>query len=107
HGKIPGIGAQFASDDLAHRLKVSSGVLVLDVYPGSEAEKVGLNPTRRDFRSNIIRGDIIQAVNDKPVKTTKDLFDALDQYKVADTVKLKMLRGQDTVELSVKLEAVD
>jgi len=108
HGKIvqPGIGAQFAGDDLARRLRVS-GVLVLDVNPGSEAEKAGLRPTRRDIRGDIIRGDIIQAVNDKPVKTTKDLFDALEQYKVGDTVKLKMLRGQDTVELSVKLEAVD
>ncbi|XP_020597220.1 protease Do-like 8, chloroplastic, partial [Phalaenopsis equestris] len=62
-----GLNIEVASDLVANQLNVRKGALVLQVTANSLAAKAGLLPTRRGFTGNILLGDIILAVDEKPV----------------------------------------
>ena len=83
-----------------------AGVLIVSVLPGSPAEKAGLQPTRRDAAGQLHLGDIITAIDDKPVKSVNDLFAALERHKVGDTITVKVLRDGEPQDVPVTLEAV-
>jgi S1-C subfamily serine protease len=72
----------------------------------SPAAKAGLHPTRRDDNGRIELGDLIVAIEDKPVQSSKDLLNVLDQHQVGDTVKLKIRRDGQEQEVNVTLEAI-
>ncbi|XP_017438804.1 protease Do-like 8, chloroplastic isoform X3 [Vigna angularis] len=74
------------------------------VPANSLAAKAGLNPTTRGFAGNIVLGDIIVAVDNKPVKSKAELLKALDEYNVGDKVVLMVQRGSEKLELPVVLE---
>jgi len=62
-GNWRGIEVQEITPDIAQRLKIAekSGVAVINVEPGSPADIAGLT-----------RGDVITAINKKPVKNVSD-----------------------------------
>jgi S1-C subfamily serine protease len=107
HGKIvrPKLGVQVAEDELARQLGVDEGALVIKVQPGSPAERAGLQGTRRDEEGRLHLGDIITAVGDKAVQRGKDLFAALEQYKVSDTVRITFIRDGERRQVNVQLQA--
>ncbi|EFJ43542.1 trypsin family [Volvox carteri f. nagariensis] len=108
NGKVvrPSLDAQIASDSVAQRLKVGRGALIQAVSSGGAADKAGLLPTRRGL-SGIITGDVIQAVNGRPVNSGGDLLVALDGLAAGDTAKVKVIRSTDQglqeLELSIVL----
>jgi len=106
HGRLirPGIGIAMADDQIARRLGVT-GVLVINVKPGSSAEAAGLRGTRR-IREEIVFGDIILAVDGRKVSSYNDLRNAMDRYKVGDTVSLTIEREGRQIQLRVVLEEV-
>ncbi|KAL8231515.1 hypothetical protein R6Q57_001293 [Mikania cordata] len=73
-GKVvrAGLNVDIAPDLIANQLNVRNGALILQV-PASV--KVGLLPTTRGFAGNIVLGDIIAAVDNKPVYTPVDRID--------------------------------
>lgn len=73
--------------------QVENGVRFSDVRPGSPAAKAGLKA-----------GDVLIQFGDKPIKNLYDFTDALRRSKVGDVVEVKVLRGQETVTATVKLE---
>ena len=83
-----------------------NGVLVLEVRPDSPAAKAGLRPTRRSESNRIELGDVITAVDGKPVKTANNLVDVLDQHKVGDKVSLTIIRDGKEQQLEVTLDEV-
>nr|GMC97267.1 protease Do-like 8, chloroplastic [Ipomoea batatas] len=99
-----GLNIDFAPDAIANQLNVRNGALVLLVPGNSLAAKAGILPTTRGFAGNIVLGDIIEAVDNKPVRNKADLYKVLDDYNVGDKVQLKIRRGNENVELSVVLE---
>jgi S1-C subfamily serine protease len=101
----PGIGIQIAEDQIAERLGVT-GVLVVDVIPGSTAAKAGIRPTRREGSGRVQLGDIITAIDGKKVESSNDLFLSLERYKVGDVVTISILRDGKPIETRVALEAV-
>ncbi|KAF5725343.1 protease Do-like 8 chloroplastic [Tripterygium wilfordii] len=105
-GKVvrAGLNVDIAPDVVANQLNVRNGALVLLVPGNSLAAKVGLLPTTRGFAGNIVLGDIIIAVDNKPVKSKAELYKVLDDYSVGDKVLLKIKRGSETLELPIKLE---
>ncbi|XP_052723640.1 protease Do-like 8, chloroplastic isoform X2 [Vigna angularis] len=105
-GKVvrAGINVDIAPDLIANQLNVRNGALVLLVPANSLAAKAGLNPTTRGFAGNIVLGDIIVAVDNKPVKSKAELLKALDEYNVGDKVVLMVQRGSEKLELPVVLE---
>jgi S1-C subfamily serine protease len=107
YGKItrPGIGVQIAEEQLAERLGVT-GVLVIDVFPGSAAAKAGIRPTRRESSGKVRLGDVIVAIDGKKVESPNDLYLTLEKYKVGDAVSVSLLREGKTVQAKITLTAV-
>lgn len=107
HGRVirPGLGISLAPKKLAAEFDLP-GVLVLNVQPGSTADKAGLKGTRQ-VRGGIVLGDSILAVNGKPVSGYNELRDALEQYQVGETVSLTLLRDGEHHEVTVTLEAME
>jgi S1-C subfamily serine protease len=107
HGRViqPGIGVTLASERIARRLDIK-GLLVVNVQPGSSAEKAGIRETR-EVRGKIILGDIILAVNGVPVESYDDLRNEFDRYQIGDEVTLILLRDDEHVETKVRLEGME
>lgn len=106
-GKIvrPYIGVRYTpiNPDLAEKngLRVDYGVLVRRgtganqpaVIPGSPAEKAGLQPN-----------DIILEIDGSKLTQDKSLSSIILNKQVGDTIKLKILRGEQEQEVELKLE---
>jgi len=107
HGKVirPGIGVTLASDKISRRLDID-GLLVINVQPGSTADKAGIRETQQ-VRGKIILGDIILAVNGIPVESFDDMLNELERYGIGDEVTLIILRDRDHVKVKLRLEEVE
>ncbi|PSS30455.1 Protease Do-like [Actinidia chinensis var. chinensis] len=108
-GKVSraGLNVDIAPDLVANQLNVRNGALVLQVPGNSLAAKAGILPTARGFAGNIVLGDIIVAVDNKPVRSKVELYKAFDDYNVGEKVLLKIQRGNENLELPVVLEEKD
>ncbi|XP_073142434.1 protease Do-like 8, chloroplastic [Henckelia pumila] len=102
-----GLNIDIAPDLIANQLNVRNGALILLVPSNSQAAKVGLLPITRGFAGKIVLGDIILAVNDKPVRNRADLYRAFDEYNIGDKVILKIKRSNQDVEVPIILEEDD
>ncbi len=103
-GKVtrPSIGVHVASDQIAKQLD-QKGALVMNVVPGSPADKAGLHATHKDAQGHIQIGDAIVGIDDHTVQKANDLFSALDNYKPGDAVKLHLLRDRTPTDVDVTL----
>ena len=103
-GKVEraGLGVGLLDDHIAARRGIR-GVLIRRVSPNSAAAKAGLRGT--DEAQQTV-GDIIVAVDDHEVLNQSDLYRVLDLHEVGDTLRLKVLRDQQTLEVSVTLQAL-
>lgn len=99
-----GLNLEIAPDLVANQLNVRNGVLVLQVASNSLAAKAGILPTTRGFTGSIVLGDIIVAIDGKPIRNKADFFKVLDDYNVGDKVILQILRGNEALELPLVLE---
>jgi hypothetical protein len=98
------LGVTIAEDHVVKRLG-AEGALIIMVTPGSGADEAGLCPTRWDTQGKIVLGDLIVAVDNKTVRTARDLFKILDSQNVGDTVRLRVHRQGGDVDVDVKLQA--
>lgn len=107
HGKIvrPGLGVELAQDQQARRLGVDQGALILRVLPNSAAAEAGLRGVRAD-RSGIHLGDIIVAIDSKPIRNRQAVFAALQHRKVGDTITLTIERNGEQQDVQVTLQEV-
>ncbi len=81
------------------------GLLVMVVEPKSPAERAGIQGTRTTpDGSRIVPGDVIQAVNGKPVTNSDQLYAALERRKPGDEVTLTLYRNKQTRDVKVALE---
>jgi len=99
----PVIGVHLANDDIARRLGVESGVLILNVTPGGPADEAGLRPSRQVTNGRIALGDIIIRLAGQPIKSQADLVKTLAKQRVGDRVKVVVLRGSQEMEIEVVL----
>jgi len=79
------------------------GVLVLEVPPGSPGIAAGLRHTHRDIFGDVILGDVIVGLDGKSVRSSADLFNALDSRRAGDRVRLDILRDGRATSLTVVL----
>ncbi len=102
----PALGIEVDEDlnrQVTQKLGVE-GVLVLKVAPGSAAEAAGMQGARIDAEG-ITPGDIIVAVDDKPVDSVAKLLGRLDDFRVGEAVRVTVLRESGEAELTVTLQA--
>jgi S1-C subfamily serine protease len=109
NGKLerPGLGVQLLQDRLARELGVEKGAVIGRVLPESPAAKAGLRPTRQRQSGRIRIGDIITAIDDKPVVKANDFFDILEKYKIGDTVTLTVIREGEEEKVQATLGSSD
>jgi S1-C subfamily serine protease len=109
HGKVvrPRLGVQIAEDQQARQLGVKEGALVVRAFPDGPAEAAGLRGVREDDAGHIALGDVIVAIDDKPIKTGKDLFAVLEQYHPGDTVTVTYLRDNQRQQTKATLEVTE
>ena len=75
-------------------LGITKGILILEVKPGTPASKAGLRGLRRADSGIIEIGDIIIAVEGKPIETEGDLFRAIEAYEPGDVVIVTVNRPE-------------
>lgn len=109
HGKVikPGMGINLASDSFVSNNLKTSGILVLNVLPGSGAEKAGIEATQQTANGRTILGDLIKEIDGQEVANSTDLFRILDNKAVDDIISVTVERNGKTRKLKVKLGALN
>ncbi len=104
YGRIlrPMIGVELASDHWVRRHRIE-GVPVVRVYPGLPAAEAGIRGAYRNRYGEIVLGDIIVAVNDKPVRSQDDFFSVLEAHKPGDKVTVHTRLGKETQRYKLRL----
>jgi 2-alkenal reductase len=97
----PGIGIAAADERMAAQLGIN-GVIVAQVMPGSPADKAGL--IGLNLASGTI-GDVIVAVDGKPVQHLANLVSGLEEAGVGAQVELTVVR--DARQRTVPVQVVD
>jgi len=90
------------SRELTRRLGVD-GAVIAGVRPGSPAEAAGLRGTVADEQRGIIPGDVIQAIDDQPVRTADDLYRILQRHTPGDTITITIWRDGQTLRVPITL----
>jgi S1-C subfamily serine protease len=88
-------------------LSADSGLLVVQVVPGSAAERAGLHAgTERAYWGNTpitLGGDLIVAIDGQPMTDQQELSHVMQNHRAGDTVTLTIYRGKRKMELKVAL----
>ncbi len=89
-------------------LPVDHGVLVVEVFEDSGADKAGLRAGTREVTlpdGEVVPadGDVIIAIDGREVRTFEDLVNYLDTRSVGDTITLTIVRDGQTMDVEVTL----
>ncbi len=102
----PGIaGVEWLSDRLAERLRLR-GAVVQSVEPRSAAAGLGLEGITLNRRGRYVLGDVVVAVDSRPVESVDDLRDRFEEAGVDARVTLSVERAGRRYELEAQLTAV-
>lgn len=107
----PEIGVQTIpiGPDLADQmgLAADSGLLIVQVVPGSAAEKAGLHAgTERAYLGNLpitLGGDLIVAIDGQQIEEQQDLSHVMQNHRAGDTVTVTVYRGKKRLDIKVVL----
>jgi S1-C subfamily serine protease len=102
---VLGVEVDERLNQLIQRRTGVTGVVLLRVTPGSAAEAAGLRGVRPGDGGGAIPGDIIVEVDGVRVDSVARLLGRLDERRVGDTVRLKVIRDGREIEVPVKLQA--
>jgi len=78
----------------AFGLKQSQGAVITAVQAKSPAAKAGLEP-----------GDIVLAINDKPIKSSQEIRNIIGLLPLGEEVKLEILRGGESQAVKAEIAA--
>lgn len=99
----PIMGITFAPDAAVEQLGLG-GVLVLDAREAGPAWRAGVKPTSRDESGRLILGDVIVELGGNLIRDSTDLYRTLDKLSVGETVSMKVMRGENKVDLDLTLD---
>lgn len=94
-----GITAQDINAEIANLLKLpSAGILVAKVEKGSPADKAGIRGGKNAVMIGnlkiIIGGDLIIAIDGKPIKNMDQVVEEIEQKDIGQTIELTVLRDK-------------
>jgi S1-C subfamily serine protease len=99
------MGVSLIHDSMARRWGIK-GLVIGKVSRGGSADRAGLRGVRETASGRIELGDIVVAVDGKPVETVDDFMDVMEKYKVGDRVKVDVVRNNSRQSVDVTLQAV-
>ena len=108
YGRVqtPIIGiAQIPQAGYYRRLWGIEGVIVLDVVPGADPQRLGMRGLRRSQSGRIQLGDVIVEIDGKKVRNENDYADILETHRAGDMVKVKTVRDNQVLEYDINLQA--
>jgi putative serine protease PepD len=89
------------------RLPVAQGVLLIEVVPGSPADRAGLRGGDTTLilnnRALLVGGDILLEADGKPLKSMEDLAALIGSKRPGDEMALTFLRDSDRRTVAVTL----
>lgn len=102
----PGLGIVIWEDQITAQLHSQGvierrGVLIRELLPGGAADQAKLRITTEEGL-----GDVIIGINETDIQTSNDLFRALEQFKVGDSVKVRILRDGNVEDIQLTLQAL-
>lgn len=95
----PGLGIRVASEEFAAREGIQ-GVIIIGLLPGGSADRAGL---RGINQATGALGDIIVAVDDKPVRNISQLSSALESIGIGNMARLSIIRNNRAVDINVRV----
>lgn len=110
-GRVPrpwiGIMGQDITENLSKALKISEGILVAKVAKGSPAEKAGILGSKKTVQIGNLAiaygGDLIVALDGKPVKTMDELSEVMESLPSGKSVKVTVIRDSRQKVIEVPL----
>jgi len=104
YGRIirPIMGIEPAPDNWARQYDVK-GVPLLRVTPNFPAARAGMIGIRRNWRGDLVFGDIIIAIDNKAVTDNDSLLSVLEDHKSGDTVTVTTERDSEKRRFRVTL----
>lgn len=88
-------------------LAADSGLLIVEVVPGSSADRAGLRGgTERAYLGNapiMIGGDLLVAIDGQPVEDQQDLSHVMQNHRSGDTVTVTVYRGKKRMDFKLVL----
>lgn len=112
HISLPVLGVTrvlFVRGDVATMLNLpeTGGLLIQDIEEGSPADQAGLRRPRRFVIAGMteigVGGDLIVAIDGKPVEAQDALRRALNRKKAGDEMQFTIFRDNRTMKVNVKL----
>jgi len=103
----PSLGIR-VDERLNERLEEITGIegaFVLRVEKGSSAEEAGLRAAKISRDGEFFGGDVIVSLNGKQIESVSRLLATLDDYRIGNTVRLGVKRGNQLIEIPVRLQA--
>jgi S1-C subfamily serine protease len=106
-----GVSGAYVAGDLAEALDLpmEGGFLVYEVQPGSPAANAGIRGAQRYvYIGNIevgVGGDLIMAIDGRPVDRTDAINRAMSQKRPGDSVELTIFRRGRAMKVNVPLSA--
>jgi S1-C subfamily serine protease len=95
YGRVnrPVLGVRLVSDAIAQRNGIE-GVIIESVEPGGPADRAGLRGLVQTRSGYPAVGDVIVAIDDKPVRDASAMLDELDRRQPGDDIKVTVQRGK-------------
>lgn len=88
-------------------LSLDHGILIVQVVPGSGAERAGLKGgTERRYLGNVpilVGGDVIVSIDGEEVADQMDLGHVMNNHRAGDVVTVTVFRGKQKLEVKVTL----
>ncbi len=99
----PGLGIIPVSDELAANNNIV-GVIVRHVFEDTAADRAGLRGLTAAPGGRGVISDVIVGIDDIPVGDLNDLYRILDQRNVGDEVTLRVQRGAERIDVTLRLQ---
>ncbi len=91
------------SEAITEQLGVK-GLMILRVNRGSPAQEASLQGARLASDDTVIPGDIIEAIDSKPITDSASLINTLEEFTIGDQVQVKIYRQGKSRLVPVILE---
>jgi S1-C subfamily serine protease len=100
-----GVTTTSVTADVAKALKLptQSGALVEAVAPGSPAAKAGLRAGKQPVQGLVAGGDVIVAIDGKPVRSSSDVAGAIAAKAPGQRVRVDLYRGSTKKSVTITL----
>jgi S1-C subfamily serine protease len=111
HARYPTLGVRTIpiGPDLADQmgLAADSGLLIVQVVPGSAADRAGLRGgTERAYLGNVpitLGGDLMVAIDGQAIEDQQELSHVMQNHRAGDTVTVTIYRGRKRIDIKVVL----